>query len=793
MSYPHRKIEKKWQTVWENKKCFHVKMDLRKPKFYALSMFPYPSGSGLHVGHLASYTPTDIVARYKRATGCNVLHPMGYDAFGLPAEQYAIQTKLHPFIITSQAIKKFKSQLKAFGFSYNWNREISTCEPEYYKWTQYLFMKFFKKGLAYQKKVSVNWCPKLKTILANEEVIDGKSERGGFPVERVPVKQWLLSITQYADRLLDGLKELDWPDRTKLGQKNWIGKSSGVEINFSIGDKTINVFTTRPDTLYGCTFLVLAVEHPLVLFICTKEQRPLIQDYLKITKQKSDIERKAQVKTGVFTGAFATHPLTGQKLPVWTSDYVLMDYGTGAIMAVPAHDERDFIFARQFNLPVKRIIKSGTLPFSGDGLHIHSPLLDGLNNQEAIQTMKKHIKTKKLGKEVMRYKLKDWVFSRQRYWGEPFPLVHFNNRVQTVPEEELPVTLPKTADYTPSANGAPPLARQKDFVHYKDKKTGLEGKRDCNTMPGSAASSWYFLRYTDPDNKNTPFSFEKQKYWMPVDLYVGGPEHTIGHLLYARFWQKFFYDQGLVSHQEPFRRLVHQGMILGTDNQKMSKSRKNTINPDDLKDQFGADTIRVYITFLGPLEKDKPWSHEGIQGSRHFLERVWRLCFSENGEVLPEKGEVTPQFRALLNHTIQKVTEDINNLNLNTAISSMMIFVNNCYRKQIHNHQALKTLSQLLMPFAPHIAEEIWEALGGEGLVSLAAWPKWTKTLKKESTIGVQVNGKTRDSLVCLPHWEAEQAFKEAQKKEKIKKILQNKKIKKIIYKPGRILNILTT
>ena len=760
-------------------------------------MFPYPSGSGLHIGHLTAYAPTEIIARYKRCRGFNVLHPMGYDAFGLPAEQYAIRTGIHPSVITHQAIDNFRRQLKSFGYSFDWDREISTCEPKYYKWTQLLFLNFFKQGLAYQKKVPVNWCPALKTILANEEVIDGKSEVGGHPVIKTPIKQWLLSITKYAERLLQDLELLDWPERTVEGQKNWIGKSEGARILFPIKNtsRNIEVFTTRPDTLFGVTFMVLSPEHPLTAEITTEEHKKNILAYQEKALRMSDIDRKAaENKTGVFTGNYAIHPFTKEKIPIWTANYVLMDYGTGAIMAVPAHDERDFEFAKKFNLPIKKIMECEELPFIEDSLHIQSDFLNGLNKADAIKKAIDEIEKNKYGKKETQYKLKDWIFSRQRYWGEPFPVVHFRNKTKAIDEKDLPVLLPETTHYEPTEKGEPPLARQSEFINYKDPQTGEIGKREGSTMPGYAASSWYFLRYTDPKNNTAPFDFEKQKYWMPVDLYVGGPEHTVGHLLYARFWQKFLYDTKMVSHKEPFKKLVHQGMILGEDSQKMSKSRENVINPDPLKDKYGADTIRVYITFLGPLEKDKPWSSQGIEGSRRFLERIWRLCFDEKGKIIPEKGEINQSLNSLLNRTIKKVTEDIESLNFNTAISAMMILVNELYRKQIRNHKTLRTLSQLLMPFAPHIAEEIWSALGGEGFVSLSTWPTFQEEMvqEKELTIGVQINGKTRSSISCSNNTSESEALKAAEEKTAIQNALKGKTVKKVIYKAGRILNIIT-
>ena len=570
MAYNHSEIEKKWQKKWEEANCFKATMDPSKPKYYALDMFPYPSGKGLHVGHIASYTPTDIIARFKRTQGFNVLHPMGYDAFGLPAEQYAIQTGVPPQETTQKSIESFKATLKSYGYSFDWSREISTCDPHFYKWTQYIFLKLFERGLAYQKEVPVNWCPAMRTVLANEEVVDGKSERGGHPVVRIPMKQWMLKITDYAERLLNDLDKIDWPDRTKEGQRHWIGKSEGANIRFGIdgSDKSLEVFTTRPDTIFGVTFMVLAPEHPLVNQITTSEQKPAVLDYVKQTQHKSEIDRKANTeKTGQFTGAFAINPANSEKIPIWSADYVLMDYGTGAIMAVPGGDERDFEFAQKFNLPIVQVIEGENDGVCvEDGAHINSDFLNGLMKQEAIEKAIQFLEDHKVGEKKITYKLRDWLFSRQRYWGEPFPIIHYKNgKTQGVSEDELPVTLPEVADYQPSEHGEAPLARNKDWVQYINSLTNEVGQRETDTMPGSAGSSWYFLRYTDPTNHDAPFSFEEQKYWMPVDLYVGGAEHTVGHLLYSRFWQKVLFDAGLVTHDEPFLKLAHQGIVMGPD------------------------------------------------------------------------------------------------------------------------------------------------------------------------------------------------------------------------------------
>lgn len=792
LSYNHKQIEKKWQEKWESSRAFHCKRDPKKKKFYALNMFPYPSGAGLHIGHLASYTPTDVVARFKKAKGFNVLNPIGYDAFGLPAEQYAIQTGIHPAKTTQKSIQNFCRQLKSFGYSFDWSRELSTCDPSYYKWTQYIFKILYKRGLAYQAWTYVNWCPALRTVLANEEVLDGKSERGGHEVIRVLKKQWMLKITEYSERLLKDLDEIDWPESTKTAQKNWIGKSEGAVIQFSIQDskKIFQVFTTRPDTLFGVSYMVLAPEHPLISKITAKDQKKAVQDYQKKVSSKSEVQRKTgQEKTGVFTGTFALHPITGQKLPIWVADYVLMDYGTGAIMAVPAHDERDYAFASHFNLKILPVIKSEELPFEGDGPHINSShkniSIDGLNTKSSCEKVISHLEKIKKGKRQIQYKLRDWLFSRQRYWGEPFPVwTDEKGNQKTVPDEELPVRLPPTADYEPSEEGEPPLARIGDFVNYKDK-----GKRETDTMPGSAASSWYFLRYTDPHNDKSPFDFKEQKYWMPVDLYVGGREHSLGHLLYSRFWQKVLFDEGLVSDEEPFKKLVHQGIILGEDGFRMSKSRGNVVSPDKLRQKYGADCLRLYICFLGPFDKDKPWSSTGIEGVQRFLDRYFRFAKDSAGR----RDKLSPALSRRLHQSIKKVTEDIESLNFNTAISALMILLNEIYKSKIKNQELAKIFSQLLMPFAPHLTEEMWELLGGKGLVSLASWPNYKPELIKEDTvcIGVQVNGKTRGSIEIPVEAEEKQALEQALNLKGIQNAVGERDIKKCIYRPGKILNLI--
>lgn len=795
MAYDHINIEKKWQGAWESKELFKAKLDKSKPKFYALDMFPYPSSHGLHVGHPEGYTATDIVSRYKRAKGFNVLHPMGWDAFGLPAEQYAIQTGVHPEVTTAKAIENFKRQLKSFGFSYDWSREISTCDPKYYKWTQFIFLKLFEKGLAYQKEVPVNWCPALKTVLANEEVIDGKSERGGHPVVKMPMKQWMLKITSYAERLLTELDETDWPERTKEAQRNWIGKSEGAQVQFQVeGNKEkIEVFTTRPDTLFGATFVVLAPEHPLVDSITQSEYKTSVAKYKDSASRKSDIDRQAnKEKDGVFSGSYAINPVNNKKIPIWIADYVLMGYGTGAIMAVPGHDERDFEFAQKHGIKIIRVIESQEeLPYAGDGKYVNSEFLNDLaSKKDAISKVNSFLKEKGIGKSTIQYKFRDWLFSRQRYWGEPFPLVHYPDKsIKAVPTDELPVLLPQVANYEPSDKAESPLANNKDWLNYKN-----EAQRETDTMPGSAGSSWYFLRYTDPQNDSEPFSFEAQDYWMPVDLYLGGSEHTVGHLLYSRFWQKVMQDAGMVTHAEPFQKLVHQGMILGGDGEKMSKSRGNVINPDEVTQKHGADSLRMYLMFMGPLDRDKPWQDSGIDGVRRFLDRVWRLCWDEQANVATFKDiEPSAEINRHLHKTIKKVTEDIESLNFNTAISQMMIFVNEIYKTEDRPTSVLKTLAQLLMPFAPHISEELWSLMGGSGFVSVAPWPEFDPKLVVDDTItmGVQVNGKTRGSIEIPADASEEVAVAAAKELSTVQNALNGLTIQKTIYKIGRILNII--
>lgn len=811
MAFNHKEIDARWQKRWDELGAFKAEDPSEiasgkvpnKPKYYALDMFPYPSGAGLHIGHMASYTPTDVIARYKRNKGFNVLHPMGYDAFGLPAEQYAIQTGIHPAETTNKAIESFRRTLKSFGFSFDWSREISTADPKYYKWTQFIFLKLFEKGLAYQKEVPVNWCPALRTVLANEEVVDGKSERGNHPIVRVPMKQWMLKITNYAERLLADLDKVDWPQRTKDAQRNWIGKSEGATVHFAIQnskishhDEKLEIFTTRPDTLFGATFMVIAPEHPLIKTITTQEQLSTVNTYIELASRKLEVDRKSATdKTGVFTGAYAINPVNGQPIPIWTADYVLMDYGTGAIMAVPGHDARDFEFAKKFDLPILRVLESSEpLPFEGDGILVNSDFLNGLGKTAAIKRMIQHLEEKHVGTRRIEFKLRDWLFSRQRYWGEPFPIVHFPNAgMKAIPLNELPVLLPKVAEYEPSEKGEPPLARSSEFVNYTDSKTGESGRRETDTMPGSAASSWYFLRYIDPLNDREPFTFEKQKYWMPVDLYVGGTEHSVGHLLYARFWHKVLFDVGLVSQEEPFQKLAHQGIILASDGLRMSKSRGNVVNPDEMREKYGADALRLFILFLGPLDRDKPWQETGIDGVARFLDRVWRICVDEDGKISLDSSQPSEEINRLLHKTIKKVGEDIESLNFNTAISAMMILMNELYKSGQRSQFVLKPFLQLLSPFAPHLCEELWSKLGEQTLIALAPWPTYDSNLTVDSTvtIGVQVNGKVRGSVELAKDEAEAGAVAKAKELETVRNAIGDKSIDKVIYKAGRILNLI--
>jgi leucyl-tRNA synthetase len=840
-SYPFDKIEPKWQTIWEERQLFHAPnpgekdFDPAKPKFYVLDMFPYPSGAGLHVGHPEGYTATDIVARHKRMRGFNVLHPMGWDAFGLPAEQYAVKTGQHPVVTTRENVAKFKSQLKRIGFSYDWQREINTTDPGYYKWTQWIFLQIYNSWfnpetkraepistyrgpdpdsvrLAYVAGVPVNWCPELGTVLANEEVVDGKSEVGGFPVVRRPMRQWMLRITAYAERLLDGLDELDWPEGIKLLQRNWIGRSEGAEIDFKIdkSDQKIRVFTTRPDTLYGGTFLVLAPEHSLVDLIVTEDQWPAVRDYRERTARKSDLERAdlSKDKTGVFTGAYAINPANSEKIPILIADYVLVGYGTGAIGGVPAHDERDLEFAKKFDLPIVVVVQpTGDEPaigFTGDGIAVNSPIINGLTSAAAKKKITAWLEERGQGKRAINYKLRDWLFSRQRYWGEPFPITWQDGKHHSLSESELPVVPPALEDYKPIGTGEPPLARAKEWVRYSEKAV-----RETNTMPQWAGSCWYYLRFCDPHSDKRFVGEQAERYWMGgdkpggVDLYVGGTEHAVLHLLYARFWQKILFDLGYVSKPEPFQRLVNQGIILGEDNHKMSKSRGNIVNPDDVVEQHGADAFRCYEMFMGPLEQMKPWSMRGVEGVARFLARVWRLFMTENqrGEwELSSKVKAAdpdkPQ-QKMLHATIKKVTEDIESFSFNTAISQMMIFVNAFTNVEVIPLSAMRSFLVLLNPFAPHIASELWERLNAKftdahGDITEQSWPTFDERLlaEQEVEIVIQINGKLRDRIKMSIVATEEEMKAAAIANPKIQKLVSGKNIGKVVVVPKKLVNI---
>jgi leucyl-tRNA synthetase len=800
MSFDHKKIESKWQKYWEEHKTFRTTEDPDKPKFYALDMFPYPSGAGLHVGHPEGYTATDILARMKRMQGYNVLHPMGWDAFGLPAEQYALDTGNDPAEFTEKNIANFKRQIKSLGFSYDWDREINTTDPEYYKWTQWIFLKLYEKGLAYIDEVPVNWCPALGTVLANEEVIDGKSERGGYPVIRRPMKQWVLKITAYADRLLEDLEELDWPESIKEMQRNWIGRSEGAEVRFQVDghDETFTVFTTRPDTLFGATYTVLAPEHPLVEKITTAEQKAAVERYLEQIQSKSDLERTdlAKEKTGVFTGAYAINPVTNEKMPIWIADYVLMSYGTGAIMAVPAHDERDFEFAKKFGLPIKEVVAGGDVnkeAYTGDGVHVNSDFLNGLNKEEAIAKMIEWLEEKGVGSKKVTYRLRDWLFSRQRYWGEPIPIIHWEDGTMTpVPEEELPLMLPKTKEVKPSGTGESPLANIEEWVNVVDPKTGKKGRRETNTMPQWAGSCWYFLRYIDPHNPKALADPEKLKEWLPVDIYIGGAEHAVLHLLYARFWHKFLYDIGVVPTKEPFQKLYNQGMILGENNEKMSKSRGNVVNPDEIVESHGADTLRLYEMFMGPLDASISWSTTGLDGARRFLDRVWRLFVDENGQLSSKIKEEGNALEKVYHQTVKKVTEDYEQLHFNTAISQLMVFVNEAYKADYLPKPFAEGFVKLLSPITPHIAEELWEKLGHSDTIAYEPWPTYdeSKLVDDEVEIVIQINGKVRAKRTIAKDASKEEMEKLVLADEKIQEQLSGKTIRKVITVPGKLVNI---
>ena len=806
MVYNHRVIEKKWQKYWDENKTFKTLDDHTKEKFYALDMFPYPSGAGLHVGHPEGYTATDILSRYKRANGYNVLHPMGWDAFGLPAEQYALDTGHDPRDFTKTNIDTFRRQIKELGFSYDWDREVNTTDPNYYKWTQWIFKKLYEKGLAYVDEVPVNWCPALGTVLSNEEVIDGKSERGGHPVERRPMRQWVLKITDYAEKLLADLDILDWPESLKAMQRNWIGKSVGAEIDFKIEgtDKAFTVFTTRADTVFGVSYCVLAPEHKLVEEIVTEGQRAAVEEYLDIVKRKSDLERTDlnKDKTGVFTGAYAINPVNGEKVELWIADYVLASYGTGAVMAVPAHDERDYEFATKFNLPIKAVIEDNgevVVPFFGDGKHINSDFINGLNNEEAIAKVIEFLEENKVGRSKVTYKLRDWLFSRQRYWGEPIPIIHWEDgTMTTVPDSELPLLLPETDNIKPSGTGESPLANIEEWLNVVDPETGKKGKRETNTMPQWAGSCWYYLRYIDPHNDEMFADPEKLKYWLPVDVYIGGAEHAVLHLLYARFWHKVLYDLGLVPSREPFQKLFNQGMILaeGKDGrpEKMSKSKGNVVNPDDIIVSHGADTLRVYEMFMGPLDASIAWSENGLDGSRRFLDRVYRLFVDEETGKVNDKvqDKDNAELEVSYNFTVKKVSEDIEILGFNTAISQLMVFVNDCYKAEYIPRKYALGFIQLLAPFAPHLAEEMWEIYGNTESISYVPWPSFdeSKLVSDTVEIVVQLMGKVKAKLDVKKDLTPAELEQIVLANEEVKELIEGKQVMKVIVVPGRLVNI---
>jgi len=792
--YNHIEIEKKWQEYWEKNETFKTDIwDFSKPKFYALDMFPYPSGVGLHAGHPEGYTATDVVSRMKRMQGFNVLHPMGYDSFGLPAEQYAIKTGNNPAIFTEENIKTFRTQLKMLGFSYDWNRELATSDPKYYKWTQWIFKKLYEDGLAKCTFMPVNWCEELGTVLSNDEVIDGKSERGGYPVIRKNMRQWVIDIPKYAERLLEGLDDLDWPESTKEIQRNWIGKSIGAEVTFKVSDTDyeFTVFTTRCDTLFGATYCVLSPEHPLVDKITTPEYKEAVNKYKEEVQKKSDFERTEinKDKTGVFTGSFAINPVNNKKIPIWISDYVLMSYGTGSIMAVPAHDERDYAFAKKFNLEIIPVLEGGNIleeAYILDGVHINSEFLNGLNKEEAIDKMISFLEEKGIGKKRINYRLREWIFARQRYWGEPVPIVHLEDGdMVALSDDELPLVLPIMDDYK-AHNGKAPLENANEWKNVTI--NGVKGVRETNTMPGSAGSSWYFLRYIDPNNDQEFANYKLLEHWMPVDLYIGGPEHAVGHLLYARMWNNYLYDKGLVPCSEPFQKLVHQGMILGSNGIKMGKRfPEYVVNPSDIVRDYGADTLRLYEMFMGPLEADKPWNMESVNGSRRFIERVYRL-FTE----FKISDSDNKNLEKVYHQTVKKVTNDYENISINTAISQLMIFVNACYKEKELPREYMEGFLKLFNPVCPHITEELWEKLGHTNTIANETWPTFDekKTVEDEFEMVVQVNGKVRGKVMVSSNTSKEEMEVKAREIPNVEANISGKEIVKIIVVPKKLVNI---
>ncbi|KRL57478.1 leucine--tRNA ligase [Furfurilactobacillus rossiae] len=803
MPYDHTKIEKKWQKFWSKNDTFKTPDFSDKPKYYALDMFPYPSGQGLHVGHPEGYTATDAMSRMKRMQGYNVLHPMGWDAFGLPAEQYALKTGHNPKGFTDQNIDVFRKQVKSLGFSYDWDREVNTTDPSYYKWTQWIFEQLYKRGLAYEDEIMVNWAPDFMggTVVANEEVVDGKTERGGYPVYRVPMRQWVLKITAYADRLLDDLDDLDWPESIKEQQRNWIGRSEGASVQFAVdgheGTK-IEVFTTRPDTMFGVSYLVLAPEYDLVDQITTPDQKAAVDAYRKQIESKSDLERTDlnKDKTGVFTGAYGINPVNGEQVPIWIADYVLASYGTGAVMAVPAHDPRDYEFATKFSLPIKPVIEGGDLDkeaFTGDGTHINSGFLNGMDKKTAISAAIDWLTEHDAGAKKVNYRLRDWIFSRQRYWGEPIPVIHWDDGETTlVPEDQLPLTLPDTDQLEPSGTGESPLANIDDWVNVTD-ENGRHGKRDTNTMPQWAGSSWYFLRYIDPHNDKALADPEKLKYWLPVDLYIGGAEHAVLHLLYARFWHKVLYDLGVVPTKEPFHKLVNQGMILGDNHEKMSKSKGNVINPDEIVEKYGADTLRLYEMFMGPLEESKPWSEDGINGSYKWIQRVWRLLIDENNHLRDRVTTINDgKLDKVYNETVKKVTEDYSRMHFNTAISQMMVFVNEAHKVDDLPVEYMEGFIKMLSPLVPHVAEELWSYFHESDTISYQPWPTYDASKLVEATIEVvlQVNGKVKSHATVDKDISKDDLEKIAMADEHMQKAIDGKTVRKTIVVPGKLVNV---
>lgn len=826
--YNHKEIEPKWQKYWEDNKTFKAQIDKSKEKYYVLDMFPYPSGDGLHVGHAENYTISDIISRYKRMRGFNVLHPMGWDAFGLPAERYAERTGLHPAEVVKMNTKKFRDQLKAIGFSYDWDREINTTDPSYYKWTQWIFKILFERGLAYEVTVPVNWCPKLGTVLANEEVKDGKYVETGDEVVKKPMRQWMLKITAYAEKLLEGLDRVDWPEGIKTMQREWIGKSTGADLTFKVDgmDASFTVYTTRPDTLFGATYCVLAPEHALVKEITTPAEAEAVKAYVEAAGKKSAQDRLADAKekTGAFTGAYAINPLNGNKLPIYIADYVLGDYGYGAIMAVPAHDSRDYAFAKKFNLPIIEVIEGGDISkeaWEGDGVLVNSGFLNGMRVKESKAAMIKYAEENGFGKGTVNYKLRDWLFARQRYWGEPFPIIHTDEGIKTVPMKDLPVLLPPMADFKPTEDGEPPLAKAVDWLDTVDPETGKPAKRETNTMPQWAGSSWYFLRFCDPHNDKEAFSREADSYWMPVDMYIGGVEHAVLHLLYARFWQKVLYDAGLVSCDEPFKRLVNQGMILAysyqddngkyyypkqveqrgndwyvkgsdikvnTQVEKMSKSRYNVVNPDEVIEQYGADSMRLYEMFMGPIEAEKPWAADGINGVNRFLKRIWNI-FETDGKIASDGDEALTK---LMHKTVKGITEDMERLTYNTAIAKLMEFVNAVYKtnKPVAKKD-MEAFVLLLAPLAPHMAEELWARLGHDKTLAYEPWPTYDEAMTKDESmeIVIQVLGKKRASIFVPTNAAKDDILALAKQSDNVKNHLDGKQIVKEIYVPGRLVN----